>query len=53
MHNFFLENGARMAKIRAYEMMLGYLFARCGGVPALAYTKALEELTGVDVASHR
>jgi Mn-containing catalase len=56
LHNFFLENGARMAKIRVYEMtdhpvarqMLGYLFVR-GGVHALAYAKALEELTGVDV----
>ena len=56
LHNFFLENGARMAKIRVYETtdhpiarrMLGYLFVR-GGVHALAYAKALEELTGVDV----
>ena len=56
LHNFFLENGARMAKIRVYETtdhpiarkMLGYLFCR-GGVHALAYAKALEELTGVDV----
>src|SRR5215207_1866014 len=56
LHNFFLENGARMAKIRVYEMtdhpiarqMLGYLFVR-GGVHALAYAKALEDLTGVDV----
>ncbi|WDT93174.1 manganese catalase family protein [Thermoleophilum album] len=56
LHNFFLECGARMAKIRVYEMtdhpiarqMLGYLFVR-GGVHALAYAKALEELTGVDV----
>jgi manganese catalase len=45
-----------MAKIRVYEttdhpiarQMLGYLFVR-GGVHALAYAKALEELTGVDV----
>jgi Mn-containing catalase len=56
LHNFFLENGARMAKIRVYETtnhpiarrMLGYLFVR-GGVHALAYAKALEDLTGVDV----
>ena len=56
LHNFFLENGARMNKIRVYEMtdhpsarqMLGYLFVR-GGVHALAYAKALEERTGVDV----
>lgn len=55
-HNFFLENAARMAKIRVYEStdhpiaraMLGYLFVR-GGVHALAYGKALEELTGVQV----
>ncbi len=56
LHNFFLECGARTHKIRVYEMtdhpiarqMLGYLFVR-GGVHALAYAKALEELTGVDV----
>lgn len=56
LHNFFLENGARMAKIRVYEttdhpvarQMLGYLLVR-GGVHALAYAKALEEITGVDV----
>jgi Mn-containing catalase len=56
LHNFFLENGARMAKIRVYEttdhpiarQMLGYLFVR-GGVHALAYAKALEDLTGADV----
>jgi Mn-containing catalase len=56
LHNFFLENGARMAKIRVYEstdhpiarQMLGYLFVR-GGVHALAYAKALEEITTVDV----
>lgn len=56
LHNFFLENGARMAKIRVYEAtdhpiarrMLGYLFVR-GGVHALAYAKALEQLTGADV----
>jgi Mn-containing catalase len=56
LHNFFLENGARMAKIRVYEttdhpiarQMLGYLFVR-GGVHALAYAKALEQLTGADV----
>lgn len=56
LHNFFLECGARMAKIRVYEttdhpiarQMLGYLFVR-GGVHALAYAKALEELTGADV----
>ena len=57
LHNFFLEVGARTQKIRVYEMtsnpaaraMLGYLFVR-GGVHALAYAKALESLTGVDMA---
>lgn len=56
LHNFFLENGARTQKLRVYEMtkdpaarqMLGYLFVR-GGVHALAYAKALETLTGVDM----
>jgi len=56
LHNFFLENGARLQKLRVYEMtdnpaareMLGYLFVR-GGVHALAYSKALEQLTGVDM----
>jgi Mn-containing catalase len=57
LHNFFLENGARTQKLRVYEMtdnpaartMLGYLFVR-GGVHALAYAKALESLTGVDMS---
>ncbi|HYY02541.1 MAG TPA: manganese catalase family protein [Gaiellaceae bacterium] len=56
LHNFFLESGARAQKIRVYEMtdhpiarqMLGYLLVR-GGVHQLAYAKALEELTGVEV----
>ncbi len=56
LHNFFLEVGARLAKIRVYEMVdhptareaVGYLLTR-GGVHALAYGKALEELTGVEV----
>ena len=56
LHNFFLEAGARMAKIRVYEMtdnpvareVIGYLLVR-GGVHALAYGKALEALTGVEV----
>ena len=56
LHNFFLENGARTAKLRVYEMtdnpaarhMLGYLFTR-GGVHAHAYALALEKLTGVDM----
>lgn len=57
LHNFFLENGARTQKLRVYQMtdnpaarmMLGYLFVR-GGVHALAYAKALETLTGVNMA---
>jgi Mn-containing catalase len=56
LHNFFLENGARTQKLRVYELtdnpaareMVGYLFVR-GGVHALAYAKALEVLTGVDM----
>lgn len=54
LHNFFLENTARTNKLRVYQMtkdpaareMLGYLFVR-GGVHAVAYGKALEQLTGV------
>lgn len=57
LHNFFLENGARTQKLRVYEMtdnpaarmMLGYLFVR-GGVHALAYARALETLTGVQMS---
>jgi len=56
LHNFFLENGARTAKLRVYQLtdnpsarrMLGYLFTR-GGVHAEAYARALEQLTGVDM----
>ncbi|MBO8141376.1 MAG: manganese catalase family protein [Firmicutes bacterium] len=56
LHNFFLENGARLHKIRVYEMtsnpvaraMVGYLLVR-GGVHATAYAKALETLTGVNM----
>jgi len=55
-HNFFLESGARLHKLRVYEMadnpaareMIGYLLVR-GGVHMLAYAKALEELTGVEI----
>lgn len=58
LHNFFLECGARANKIRVYEMvdddtsraMLGYLLVR-GGVHIVAYGKALEKLTGVDVTT--
>ncbi len=57
LHNFFLENGARTQKLRVYQMtdnpaarmMLGYLFVR-GGVHAMAYAKALQELTGVEMS---
>ena len=56
LHNFFLESGARLHKIRVYEMtdhptaraLLGYLLNR-GGVHQLAYAKALEQITGVEV----
>jgi Mn-containing catalase len=56
LHNFFLECGARTHKMRVYEMtdhptaraMIGYLLVR-GGVHILAYAKALEMATGVDV----
>jgi len=56
LHNFFLEVAARTHKLRCYSMtdhpvareMIGYLLVR-GGVHALAYAKALEEVTGVDV----
>jgi Mn-containing catalase len=56
LHNFFLECGARAQKIRVDEMaedetsraMLGYLLVR-GGVHIVAYSKALQKLTGVDV----
>jgi len=58
LHNFFLECGARANKIRVYEMvddptsraMLGYLLVR-GGVHIVAYAKALEKLTGVNVGT--
>jgi Mn-containing catalase len=56
LHNFFLECGARANKMRAYEMvsdptarkMVGYLLVR-GGLHVVAYAKALEHLTGVEV----
>lgn len=57
LHNFFLEIGARTHKMRVYEMtdapvareMIGYLLVR-GGTHILAYAKAMESLTGVDVS---
>jgi Mn-containing catalase len=56
LHNFFLEVGARTHKMRVYEMtehetareMIGYLLVR-GGTHVVAYAKALEIATGVDV----
>nr|WP_275980240.1 manganese catalase family protein [Halalkalibacter alkaliphilus] len=56
LHNFFLECGARTHKMRVYEMtenpvareMIGYLLVR-GGVHVVAYAKALEIATGVDM----
>ncbi len=56
LHNFFLESGARQQKLRAYETvsdpvakaLTGYLLVR-GGVHQVAYAKALETLTGVEI----
>jgi Mn-containing catalase len=56
LHNFFLECGARANKIRVYEMVddptaraaIGFLLVR-GGVHILAYAKALEKISGVNV----
>ncbi|MGM8212468.1 manganese catalase family protein [Virgibacillus sp. W0430] len=56
LHNFFLECGARTHKMRVYEMtdhptareMIGYLLVR-GGAHIVAYAKALEIATGVDL----
>ncbi|WP_412027526.1 manganese catalase family protein [Deinococcus yunweiensis] len=55
-HNFFLEGAARHNKLRVYEMvqdptakaLVGYLLVR-GGVHQIAYGKALESLTGVNI----
>lgn len=57
LHNFFLECGARTHKMRVYEMtdhptareMIGYLLVR-GGTHVLAYARALEMATGVDIS---
>ena len=57
LHNFFLECGARTHKMRVYEMtdhptareMIGYLLVR-GGTHVLAYARAIEMATGVDVS---
>ncbi|MFC4022479.1 manganese catalase family protein [Oceanobacillus longus] len=56
LHNYFLEIGARTHKMRVYEMtdhptareMIGYLLVR-GGTHIVAYAKALEVATGVDM----
>jgi Mn-containing catalase len=56
LHNFFLENGARIHKLRVYETVndpvsrevCGYLLVR-GAVHAHAYALALKHLTGVDM----
>jgi Mn-containing catalase len=56
LHNFFLECGARMHKLRVYSTITdpagrevcGYLLVR-GSVHAHAYALALEKLTGVDM----
>jgi Mn-containing catalase len=55
-HNFFLEGAARHNKLRVYEMvddptaraLVGYLLVR-GGVHQIAYGKALESLSGVNI----
>ncbi|MBV9716754.1 MAG: manganese catalase family protein, partial [Solirubrobacterales bacterium] len=55
-HNFFLETGARQNKLKVYEMvehpaaraLTGYLLVR-GGVHQVAYARAIENLTGVDL----
>jgi Mn-containing catalase len=56
-HNYFLETGARNGKLKVYEMvehpaaraLTGYLLVR-GGVHQVAYARALENLTGVDLS---
>lgn len=56
LHNFFLECGARANKMRVYEMvtdptareMVGYLLVR-GGLHIVAYARALEHVSGVEV----
>ncbi|HEY5333810.1 MAG TPA: manganese catalase family protein [Solirubrobacterales bacterium] len=55
-HNFFLETGARAAKLKVYEAvdhpaaraLTGYLLVR-GGVHQVAYARAVENLTGADM----
>jgi Mn-containing catalase len=56
LHNFHLECGARLHKLRVYETVTdetsreicGYLLVR-GGVHAHAYALALKQLTGVEI----
>ena len=56
LHNFHLECGARLHKLRVYETVsdptgrevCGYLLVR-GSVHAHAYALALEKITGVDI----
>jgi Mn-containing catalase len=56
-HNFFLETHARNNKLKVYEMvehpaaraLTGYLLVR-GGVHQVAYSRALEYLTGADLS---
>lgn len=56
LHNFFLECGARTHKMKVYQTtdhpaareVVGFLLVR-GGVHVVAYAKALEIATGVDV----
>lgn len=56
LHNFHLECGARLHKLRVYETVTdptarevcGYLLVR-GGVHAHAYALAIEKITGVDI----
>ncbi|SDJ25017.1 manganese catalase family protein [Natribacillus halophilus] len=56
LHNFYLEIGARNHKMRVYQMtdnpaareLAGYLLVR-GGVHAVSYAKALEEITGANM----
>lgn len=55
-HNYFLETGARNGKLKVYQMvehpaaraLTGYLLVR-GGVHQVAYARALEKVTGVDM----
>jgi Mn-containing catalase len=55
-HNFFLETGARNNKLKVYEMvdhpaaraLTGFLLVR-GGVHQVAYSRAIENLTGANL----